>query len=262
MARRSNKVSVLKNWFVASVAGLFFSLPAAHAETLADALANAYRTSGLLEQNRALLRAADEDVAGAVATLRPILDYTADITSEYQRRETSLTGSRNVDATTLRAGLEASLLLYDGGSSRFNIEALKETVLATRQDLISIEQQVLLRAVTAFQNVSSLREFVSLRINNMRLLEQELRAAQDRFEVGEVTRTDVAQAESRLADAQSGVATARGDLQQAVAEYVAVIGNTPGNLVQPPAPPRLESDIEVARIRALQEHPDLESARH
>ena len=235
--------------------------PMAHSETLADALANAYRTSGLLDQNRALLRAADEDVAAAVARLKPILDYTAGITQEYRELDNAL-GSSSDDATVVQAGLEASLLLYDGGSSKLNVEALKETVLATRQDLISIEQQVLLRAVTAFLNVRSLREFVSLRLNNTRLLSQELRAAEDRFEVGEVTRTDVAQAESRLADAQSGLATARGDLQQAIAEYIAVVGNTPGDLVQPPALPQLEPNIDVARTRALQVHPDLESARH
>lgn len=246
----------------AVLAVIGFAVPVAQSETLADALANAYRTSGLLEQNRALLRAADEDVAGAVARLKPVLNYTADIDTEYTRAGFAGTGSTSLNTSRFSAGLEARLLLFDGGSTKLNVESLKEAVLATRQDLISIEQRVLLRAVQAFLNVRSFREFVTLRMNNMRLLAQELRAAEDRFEVGEVTRTDVAQAESRLADARSGVATAQGDLQQAIAEYVAVVGNTPGDLVQPPTPPRLEGNIEVARARALQVHPDLQSVRH
>jgi outer membrane protein len=156
----------------------------------------------------------------------------------------------------------ASLLLYDGGSSKLNVEALKETVLATRQQLVSIEQQVLLRAVSAFLNVLSAREVVSLRQNNLRLLTQELRAAEDRFEVGEVTRTDVAQAEASLAGARSGLAGAQGLLQQANEEYRAAVGNAPGQLVKPPRLPQLEADVEVARARALRTHPDLLGAQH
>ena len=255
-------LSVLRKPVAMVVAVFCFTAPAAvYSETLADALANAYRTSGLLEQNRALLRAADEDVAGAVARLKPVLEYTARVTRDDGTLDTGSV-STSLDVTQLEAGLQASLLLYDGGSSKFNVEALKETVLATRQSLISIEQQVLLRAVSAFVGVRSAREFVSLRLNNVRLLSQELRAAEDRFEVGEVTRTDVAQAESRLADARSGLATAQGDLQQAIAEYIAVVGNEPGDLVQPPELPQLEANIDVARARALQVHPDLQSARH
>ena len=261
MKQNTKKRSVLTKAavFVSVVVG--FAGPAwAQSETLADALANAYRTSGLLEQNRALLRAADEDVAGAVALLKPILDYTASVTRDEGTRDTGPV-STSLDITQFQAGIQASLLLYDGGASRFNIESLKETVLATRQTLISVEQQVLLRAVSAFLSVRTARELVALRINNVGLLTQELRAAEDRFEVGEVTRTDVAQAESRLAQARSELSTAEGDLQQAIAEYVAAVGNEPGDLVQPPSLPPLESDIDVARARALQVHPDLQSAR-
>lgn len=166
---------------------------ATSAETLADTLATAYRNSGLLEQNRALLRAADEDVAVTVSRLRPILNWSADVTRTFGRTR-GANGRVSVDSTDASIGLTAQLLLYDFGRTGLQIEAAKETVLATRETLRSIEQQVLLRAVVAFMNVRRNSEFVSLRQNNLRLLEQELRAAQDRFEVGEVTRTDVAQA--------------------------------------------------------------------
>jgi outer membrane protein len=239
---------------------------AASAETLADALVGAYRNSGLLDQNRALLRAADEDVATAVAALRPILDYSASVTQEFSDRGTSVGGrtvSSNTNSTQADAGIVASLLLYDGGATRLNLEATKETVLATRQQLVSIEQDVLFRAVLAYMTVYATRDVVELRENNLRLLGEELRAAQDRFEVGEVTRTDVAQAEASLAQAQSGLATARGDLLQAIEEYRNVVGRTPtGTLAPPPSLPRLESDVEAARARAIQSHPDLLASQH
>lgn len=255
-----------RNVFTNSIAAIgvaaFLAVPAAQSETLADALAGAYQNSGLLDQNRALLRAADEDVAGAAARLKPILNYSAAIRRTVGDQRFSSSVTSGLESSEFEAGLVASLLLYDAGFSRLNVEALKETVLATRQGLVSIEQQVLLRAVSAFLNVRSLREFVDLRQNNLRLLTQELRAAEDRFEVGEVTRTDVAQAEASLAEARSGLATAQGDLQRAIEEYRAVVGRLPGSLSQPPRLPRLERDIESARVFALRNHPDLQAAQH
>ncbi|MFK7745498.1 MAG: TolC family outer membrane protein [Roseobacter sp.] len=254
------RTSSLALGFVSSLIGA-----SAQAETLADALAGAYQTSGLLDQNRALLRAADENVATAAAALKPIIDYTASASRTFgdARNTVGVTQTTSgLESTQAQLGLIASLLLYDGGASKLNIEAAKETVLATRQQLISIEQQVLLRAVSAYLNVYSAREFVDLRQNNLRLLTQELRAAQDRFEVGEVTRTDVAQAEASLAQARSGLATAQGDLQQVIEEYRNVVGRTPGSLTPPPNLPRLEGNIENARARALRAHPDVLAAQH
>lgn len=240
---------------------------AAVAQTLADALVGAYQNSGLLDQNRALLRAADEDVAAAAAALRPIISYSADLTRSFgdQQNFNSLTGlatTSNLESTQLSTSLVAELLLYDGGASVLDREAAKETVLATRQQLVSIEQNVLFRAVQAYLNVVALREFVELRENNLRLLEQELQAAQDRFEVGEVTRTDVAQAESRLADARSGLATAQGDLLQANEEYRNVVGSVPGTLAPPPTLPGVTQSVEDARAFAVRTHPDILAAQY
>lgn len=235
-------------------------------ETLADALVGAYETSGLLDQNRALLRAADEDVATAIAALRPIISYSASVSRDFgdsfSRSTLGVRTTTNLESTVAAVGLSATLLLFDGGSTRLSSQAAKETVLATRQQLISIEQSVLIRAVQAYLNVFAFREFVELRQNNLRLLTQELRAAQDRFEVGEVTRTDVAQAESSLADSRSGLATAQGDLIQAVEEYRNVVGHVPGTLAPPPNLPKLDGDVENARAFAVLNHPDLLSAQH
>lgn len=233
----------------------------AKAETLADALKSAYLNSGLLEQNRALLRSADEGVAQAVANLRPIIDWTSGISLDST--DTRSQGvNRNNTSTSLNLGIIGSLLLYDFGRSDFLTESAKETVLATRQTLISVEQFVLLTGVQAYMNVIRNQEFVELRQNNLRLLREELRAAQDRFEVGEVTRTDVAQAESAVALAQSGLAAAQGDLTRAIEEFREAIGRDPGVLQTPADLPQLGENVDAAKAAALRRHPDLLQAQH
>lgn len=232
----------------------------ARAESLADALTSAYVNSGLLQQNRALLRAADEDVAQAVASLRPIIDWTADVRRDFSR--VGVAGrTLNSGDTTANLGLVGSLLLYDFGRSDFLTEAAKETVLATRETLRSVEQAVLLTAVRAYMDVIRNREFVSLRHNNLRLLREELRAATDRFEVGEVTRTDVAQAEAAVALAQSGLAVAEGDLARAIEEFRQAVGSAPGDLSAPNDLTRLGDDVEAAKAAAMQRHPDVLQAQ-
>lgn len=240
---------------------LVLSGPVAAADTLADALAGAYNTSGLLEQNRALLRAADEDVAGTIARLRPIINWSTDITRTYSNPSGPGTpGSRG--STDLNAGIVAEWLIYDFGRTRLSADAAKEIVLSTRQGLVSIEQQVLLRAVQAYMNVQRNTRFVSLRQSNVRVISESLRAARDRFEVGEVTRTDVAQAEARLSLSRSNLAQAVGDLERAKEEYLAVVGNMPGNLDQPRSVPTLTRTEETAKQVALRNHPDMLRAQH
>jgi len=240
---------------------LLWSPSGARAETLADTLKSAYINSGLIDQNRALLRSADENVAQAVASLRPIIDWTADVTRDFSRVRTA-GRSRSSGTTTGNLGITGSLLLYDFGLSEFLIEAAKETVLATRQTLISVEQFVLLTAVRAYMNVIRNQEFVALRKNNLRLLDEELRAAQDRFEVGEVTRTDVAQAEAAVALAQRGLASAQGDLTRAIEEFREAVGRDPGALRTPGDLAGLSGDVEAAKAVAVRRHPDILAAQH
>ena len=249
---------------LAAVAAVLALTPAAQADTLADALVGAYNTSGLLEQNRALLRAADEDVAQAVSALRPVLSWSADITRDFgtSRGSNSLGAVARSASNTASVGLVAELTLYDFGQNRLAIDGAKEAVLATRQGLVSIEQQILLRAVTAFFEVRRATETVALRQNNLRLITQELRAAQDRFEVGEVTRTDVSLAEARLAQARANLAAAQGELRAAQEEYRVATGRTPGPLSQPSRVPDLPPDRNSAVAIALRGHPDLLQAQH
>ncbi len=240
-----------------------FGATTARSDTFADALVSAYKHSGLLEQNRALLRAADEDVAAAGAALEPVLRWTASVTRSYGRTQSSaLTGALDTGSLVASGSLIAELLIYDFGATALSIDVAKETVLATRQTLIGIEQQVLQRGVEAYMGVIEAREFVELRQNNQRVLTQELRAARNRFDVGEVTRTDVALAEAQLAQARSGVATAQGNYTIAIEEYRNVIGRKPGRLSAPPRLPKLDGNIAKAKALAVRTHPSLRAVQH
>lgn len=233
---------------------------AAQAETLTDALVSAYNNSDLLEQSRAVLRAADEDVATAVSALRPTLDYSMSRNWGFSDRE--VPGSLNDNDTVSNTlALTSQLSLYEFGRNRLAIEAAKEAVLAARQSLRAQEQQVLYSAIAAYMEVRRALEFVDLRRNNVRVLNEELRAANDRFEVGEVTRTDVAQAEARLAESQANLSTAEGDLEVAREEFKLAVGRYPGTLAAPPSLPSIASSLDEARAVAVREHPQILQAQ-
>ncbi len=222
--------------------------PAAWAESLADAMVSAYRHSALLDQNRALLRAADEDVATAVSALRPVVQWTAE--HRYSQVE-------HVDSTQTSLSLVAQLTLFDFGRRQIGIDAAKETVLATREGLIGIEQDVLLGAVQAYLAVRSAAQQVALQQNSVNLLVQEEQAARDRFDVGEITVTDVSLASARLAATRAGLAAARGNYEVAVEAYRAATGQAPGDLSAPPPLPTLPASLEAAQATAQATHPSI-----
>lgn len=260
MKRQAVKHRILRTAiFVATTASL--SLPV-RAENLTDAMIGAYNHSGLLQQNQALLRAADEGVALAVSQLRPIVDFTLRAAEGYSTAQSRGVFSPARSTTTVTASLVATLNLYDGGQLRLGVDSARETVLATRQALISVEQRILLRAVAAYLDVLLQSDNVSLRRNNLRVLNEELRAAQDRFEVGEVTRTDVALAQSRLAAARAELASAEGDLRNAQAEYLTAVGRAPQTLAGPPQMPKPPASLDAAKAMAQRTHPDILAARH
>jgi outer membrane protein len=234
---------------------------AGQAETLADALTAAYRNSNLLDQNQALLRVADEDVAIATSALAPIIQFTAQ--SQYASQEVRVGGVRTqTDGLASSVQLSAEITVYDFGRNELAIESAKESVLATREGLIAVEQDVLLAAVTAYVNVRLAAEIVDLRQNNLRLIQQELRAAQDRFEVGEITRTDVSIAEARLAGSRAELAAAEGDLMVARESYKAAVGDYPGNLAPLPPTPRTARTLEEAVAIALRTQPVIRQNQH
>jgi outer membrane protein len=232
----------------------------AAAETLTDALIDAYRNSNLLEQNRAVLRAADEDVALAVSALRPTLDFITNLRGDLiDQSATPRTDDLNDLSATF--SLAARIVLLDSGQRGLEIDVAKETVLATREALRVVEQNVLLTAVDAYFSVLSAQAFVELGENNVRLIGEELQAARDRFEVGEVTRTDVALAESSLAAARSNLAASRGDLETARQQFRTAVGRLPGDLQLPPTTPAVADTLDEAVAIAVRLHPDIKRAQ-
>lgn len=231
------------------------SLPAA-AESLADAMVAAYRHSSLLDQNRAVLRAADEDVASAMAALRPVVQWVA----SYSWYDPNM-DKKSTRTESSSLALQAQVTLYDFGRSQIAIDMAKESVLATRQALVNVEQNVLLQAVAAYLNVRSAAEQVALQANSVKVISRERGAAQDRFDVGEITRTDVALADARLAGIRAGLAAAEGKLAVAKENYVAATGKAPGKLSAPPALPKLPKTLAEAQKVAQRTHPAIKQAQ-
>ncbi len=250
--------SGLRAALAATTMAILTALPAM-SETLTDALIQAYRSSPSLEQQRLLLRVTDDDVAVAISALRPTVSFQASygktiLRSDVVRQRTATNGS---------LGLVLDYTLADGGQRQLRIGAAKEAVLGARFGLVQFEQGVLLDAATAYFDLRLAVRLVDVRENNVRLINQQLRAAQDRFEVGEVTRTDVAIAQTRLAAAQSALAAARGQVDINREGYRLAIGVLPtGVLANPPASPALPPTVDQAQQLALQVHPLISAAQH
>ncbi|WP_394195997.1 TolC family outer membrane protein [Litoreibacter albidus] len=225
------------------------------AETLASALTAAYNNSNLLEQSRALLRAEDEGVAVALSALRPQIGGSASLTQ---------TDNRTAAGASLAAtvALSVDMLLWDAGRTKLAVEAAKESVLAVRSQLVQQEQAVLLDAVNAYVQVLRDQRVLGLRQSNLRLITQELRAARDRFEVGEVTRTDVAQAEARLASARGDLANAQGQLEITRELYKLAVGRAPSNLKRISSLPKLPASENAAKATGRRSNPLIDQVQH
>jgi outer membrane protein len=237
------------------------AVPMAGAETLTDALIAAYRNSNLLDQNRAVLRAADEDFATAVSSLRPVIGYTAQA-GWVQNSVNTRVGRVVLEDTSASLALSAEMVLFDFGRNQLGIEIARASVLATREALVQVEQQVLLAAVRAYVEVKVAGELVVNQQSNVRLITEELRAAEARFEVGEATRTNVAIAEARLAGSRASLAAAEGSLLVARENYKAATGAYPGNLAPLPALPALPRTLEEAQAVARNTNPAIRQAQH
>jgi outer membrane protein len=231
----------------------------AGAETLADALVRAYQTSPLLSSSRAALRSLDETVPQARATRRPQVSAGAAATSGSSLDDV---GDLDTAGNRLEAFLQASLLLFDNGQSKAAIESARNSVAAGRADLKNVEQLVLFDAVQAYVDVRRDEEFVRLAQTDVSRLEETLNATQNRFEVGEVTRTDVSQSEARLAASRSTLADSRGQLEISREAFRAAVGSYPQNLEALPQLPEVPGDLAAATAIALQRNPAVISAQY
>jgi len=228
--------------------------PLVSAQSLTDALINAYKNSPQLKSGRAGLRGTDEGVAQARSALRPSLSAT-----------TSLRTARYIglERTTYSASLalNLNLTLWDGGASKLAIEVARQNVSVSRRTLVETEQTVLLAAVTAFMDMRRDAKNLALAQNNQAVLASQVKATKDRFEVGEVRRTDVSQAESSLALAQSNVAFRQGSLEISREAFHVATGKYPGVLKNPPPLPRIPATQAAAKSVALRSHPSLARAK-
>jgi len=227
---------------------------AGQAESLKSALAKAYENSGVLAQNQALLNAADESVVAAAGALLPAVQ--ASISQSYRKTE----GVSDISDST-SFSISARMPIYDFGRGQLGIDLAKEAVAGTRLQLASIEQSVLLNAIEAFMQYRQATELVRLRENNLKVIDQELRAANDRFEVGEITRTDVAMAEAAKAQSLSALAQARGDLERSTEAYMMAVGSKPNSPDAPVNLPSLPASASAAKAAAAKGHPDVLAAQ-
>ena len=219
------------------------------ATTLTDALIQAYQTNPSLRVGRSSLRATDEGVRQAKAALEPTVSANISV----DRNETQ---NPTIDTTpSTNAEVVASLSLFAGGTVLNGIEQARYNVLGVRQSLKSTEQRILLDAVTAFMDVRRDQKNVQLAKNSVKVLNEEVRAASERFEVGEVTRTDVAQAESRLAASESELEINRAALNRSIDFYIATVGSQPKDLRTPPPAPKLPPSANAAEAIAVARHP-------
>jgi outer membrane protein len=222
----------------------------ARSEDLRDALIQTYNANPTITAQRAQLRTVDESVAIARAQARPQVSGTAGVNQNLLR-----TGGGN--GRNLSAGVDVSYPLFNGGRVRNAIRAANVRVDAGRATLRAVEGDVFTEAVAAYMDVIRDRSIVALNRSQVRVLETNLQATRDRFEVGDLTRTDVAQSEARLSLARSALATVQGRLTASEENYRRVIGSLPGDLAPPPPLPQLPNNPDDAVDIAIANNPDL-----
>lgn len=259
--RSFRKRVLLSTALLAACAGLF--QPHAFAEDFQDALVAAYQRNPRLMAERARVREADENYVQAQAGGR--FTITAEGNSGFTRSKTPASPfppSDGLNYLRPRTG-QVTLVqpLYQGGRIKGLKSQAKSGILAARQGLRNAEQTVLLSAATAYLDVLRDEEAAVIRRNNVSVLTRQRFAAQDRFDVGEGTRTDIAQAEARLASAEIGLSQADAQLAISRAAYMRYMGHAPLDLATPPQFV-LPETLYASQIRARANNPQLVASRY
>jgi TolC family type I secretion outer membrane protein len=245
-------------------AGVALAAPAAPAQSIEEALALAYRTNPQLLAERARQRATDEQVALALSNWRPTVTAGSDIGKARDwNHVTDTVTSTTTDNSRVRTPINGAVTvrqpIYRGGRTVADTSRAENAVQRGRALLQNTEQNVLLDAATAFTNLLRDLAVLELQINNEQVLTRQLQATRDRFQVGEVTRTDVAQAEARLERARAQRILAEGNVQVGRAAYLRVIGEPPGRLTAARLPPSLPSSQGQA-VQQTGENPAVQAA--
>jgi outer membrane protein len=254
----------MKRWLAAALSvsvGFLVGPPTVSGMDLAEALSQAYLNNPTLLAQRAKLRGTDEDVSQAIAGWRPSLDLDTSA-GQNARRSNTGTGtnkSQHRDSRSIELVLEQPL--YNGGSTVAATSGAENEVGAERARLSAVEQDVLLDAVNAYMDVVRDQAVLELKQGNEQVLRRQAEATNDRFRVGEITRTDVSQAEARLAGAVADTILARGNLEQSRAAFNNAVGLPPGRLVAAPLPGGLPKNHEEAIKLAVSESPRVKAAQ-
>lgn len=236
---------------------------AADAQSLKNVLATAYANNPTLRAERARLRATDEGVSQALSGWRPTVTTSGDYGILNSRVLGKIGGTVRDKRKPYGVNVTISQSIFSGFKTINGTNEAESNVLAGREDLINVEQQILLGAATAFFDVVRDQTILRLRRKNVRVLREQLRASQARFDVGEITRTDVAQARARKAGADSNVAQAVATLAASRSQFQQIVGQSPGSLKRPRStmrllPKTLNEGYAVAKARS----PVLLAAKH
>lgn len=229
----------------------------AQADNLRDALASAYTTNPTLESARANQRATDENVPIQRSQGLPSANVTATHIEFIRQSANAFTApERNL-------GVNAQLLVpvYSGGAVRNGIAAAEQRIEAGQADLRNSESTLFSQVVAAYIDVLRTEALVGLAANNVTVLRTNLEATSDRFQIGDLTITDVAQSRSRLALAEGDLQRAEANLIAARETYIRLVGHAPGVLEAPPPLPGLPGTVDEAIIAALEDNPNLIAAK-
>jgi outer membrane protein len=246
---------VLNRYRLAGVALVALAMPAS-AETLREALVRAYNTNPTLAGQRANQRANDENVPIARAQGRLNGAATVGYTENFYNTGNSF----STPARQFNVGPQISLPIFQGGLVRNSIRAAETRVDAGRASLRNTEANLFAEVVGAYMDVIRDEAIVGLNQQNVRVLDVNLQASRDRFQVGDLTRTDVAQSESRLALARAQLQSAEAQLISSRENYVRVVGTPPNVLEDPPVLPHLPDTSDAAVAQALRDNPALIAA--
>jgi outer membrane protein len=257
--------------------GLALSALTAQAESLNDAMAAAYQSNPTILAARAGQRATDELVPTALSGWRPTVSVSGSLSHQWTNTPVTIpvfkdtngdkvpdTFGSSVSKQTIReAPVDVTIQLeqpiFQGFATVEGVKSAEATVRAGQQNLLAVEQATLFDAVTAYMDVYAGRQLVGLARENVGVLQAQLRASNDRFAVGEITRTDVAQSQASLADAQSQLAEREAELAAFMATYLQIIGREPGKLSYPKIHP-LPKSLNTALASAGEINPNILAA--
>ena len=217
----------------------------AGAQTLAETLALAYSSNPEIRAARASLRVADESVSMVRSAWRPTVMTTLSLGATYIDRDL---GRRNDLSAPVSVEGTVRQPLYRGGRAKAALEGANHDVQSARASMFDVEQKVLLAAAQIYVDTIRDKSVLELQVTNLKRLEKQMEATRDRFAVGEVTRTDVAQAESRVARAEADLTLATGNLVSSKVRFLRIVGVAPADLIQPTPP----SDLPESRGAAVE----------